>query len=334
MDLRITRAHRIYSDGRHNAFTGIARLGDRVFVTFRTAETHTSMDGAVKVIASQDMEHWDLVCTHEHPALDLRDPKVVALGGRLMVFFGGRHRDPGSASRHDRVSMVTASDDGRTFTEPQAVSGITAGHWLWHVVACNGALYGTAYHNYEAALFRSEDGMAWQKLTDFPVPAGEVFLDAAPDGTLWALLRNNSPGYGPVLCSSKPPYTSFGGMRRLVTKLSGPMLKRLQDGCVIVCRRWDAPGRRNLRSDVLWLRDGHDLRCITRLPSGGDTSYADWLDRTPGRAVISYYSSHEHRMDEPHDNDAVFRQDSAYTEHNTPADIFLADVSYPTGVTP
>ena len=44
--------------------------------------------------------------------------------------------------------------------------------------------------------------------------------------------------------------------------------------------------------------------------------------------MVSYYSSHEHKMDEPIENDEVFRRDGAHAEHTTPADIFLADVSY------
>jgi hypothetical protein len=110
------------------------------------------------------------------------------------------------------------------------------------------------------------------------------------------------------------------------------MLKRLDRGCVIVCRQWDQPndtlGRRNLRTDLFWLEDGQDIRRVRSLPSGGDTSYAGWLDTGTGRALLSYYSSHEHKMDEPHANDAAFARDNAHAEHSTPADIFLADVSH------
>ena len=110
--------------------------------------------------------------------------------------------------------------------------------------------------------------------------------------------------------------------------MQGPLIKRLAGGCVLVGRRWDLPGRRNLRIDVFWLEDGRDPCFVRSLPSGGDTSYAGWLDVGEGAAVISYYSSHEHKMDEPHANNAAFARDQAHAEHSTPADIFLADVSY------
>ncbi len=54
-ELRVTRARKIYSDGRHNAFTGMARLGERTFVTFRSAVNHLTLDGRIRVIASEDL---------------------------------------------------------------------------------------------------------------------------------------------------------------------------------------------------------------------------------------------------------------------------------------
>ena len=335
MDIRLIRARKIWSDGKHNAFTGIAEFAGRTFVTFRTGTTHASGDGAITVIASSDREIWDAVNITADPAMDLRDPKATVFDGKLMILFAGRDSNITPENRSHRISMVMASEDGETFAAPRAVTGLPDGHWLWHIVPHDGVLYGTVYHHnadnsFDVALYRSSDGFAWEHVADFPVGGGETYIDFDAQGTLWALIRCDSAGYGPtpVLCSAKPPYTQFGGVRRLVTKLNGPMLKRLDNGCVIICRRWDAP-RRNLRSDVLWLGDRCDLQDVTRLPSGGDTSYAGWIDVAPGRAVVSYYSSHEHKMDEPIENDAVFKKDAGHAEHNTPADIFLADFSYP-----
>jgi hypothetical protein len=81
---------------------------------------------------------------------------------------------------------------------------------------------------------------------------------------------------------------------------------------------------------LFWLGDGQDLRRLCTLPSGGDTSYASWLDLGAGRALLSYYSAHEHKMDEPHSNDGIFAAtwDEAYAEHSSGADIFLAEISY------
>jgi hypothetical protein len=321
-ELRVTRARKIYSDGCHNAFTGLARLGQQTFVTFRSAVNHMTLDGKIRIISSKDLETWQPVHVAEQPKTDFRDPKLVTFRGRLMCYFAAwRERRPKSPER-GAVSMVVQSTDGRTFAEPQVLQGVRPGAWLWHVAARGDVLYGTAYGGgaKAASLYRSSDGLQWDKLTDLPVPCNEVFLDFTADGVLWALARD-----GLALCRAEPPYKELTVVWRASMPQGGPLVKRLPTGCVIVTRQWDPPGRRNLRSEIFWLPDGGPLRSITRLPSGGDTSYAAWLDLSPGRAILSYYSSHEHKMDVPIGHQA---RDPAEAEHTTAADIFLADISY------
>jgi hypothetical protein len=326
MDIRVTRARRIFSDGKHNAFTGIASLAGRTFVGFRSGTTHMTLDGAVRVIASADMEAWDVVAEKRHPEFDLRDAKMVTFKDAVMVFFGARGKTG------LQQSMMCKSTEGTHFSDPVVLKGVPPKHWLWCACPCGDVLYGTAYGTdkgeYGVGLYRSGDGQAWEKVTDFPVTGNETFIDFDRAGVLWALVRDDHRGCIPTLCTAEPPYTKFRSVTRLPMRLQGPMLKRLDGGCVIACRQWEPPGRRNLRTDLFWLEDGHELRRIRSLPSGGDTSYAGWLDLGGGRAALSYYSSHEHKMDEPHANDAAFAKDGAHAEHSTPADIFLADISY------
>lgn len=325
MNIRLTRARRIYADGRHNAFTGITEAHGSTLVAFRSATNHLEADGIIKVIASADREAWDVVAEATLPDTDLRDPKLVTFGQKTMLFCGARGAD------RSLQSMAMTSTDGNAFGELVSLQGIRPGHWLWHVQPCGDKLLGAAYGRkdqaYAAALYASGDGITWEHLTDFPVLANEVFLDVDDKGVLRALARNDRDGGIPALCTAEPPYTQFQSIQPLPMRLQGPMLKRLGDGCVIICRQWDKPGRRRLRTDIFWLQDGHDIRYVDTLPSGGDTSYAGWLDTGQGRAVVSYYSSHEHKMDEPHDRDGT-SQDPAAAEHSTGADIFLADISY------
>ena len=332
-ELRVTRARKIYSDGRHNAFTGMARLGDQFFVTFRSAVDHLSPDGKIRVIASEDRDDWQSVHLVGRPNTDLRDPKLATFRGNLLCYFAAVPVVDGKRQGDGRISMVVRSSDGRTFEEPQALQGISQGAWLWHAAPQGDMLYGTAYwhsegRRYDAALYQSSDGIRWEKIADFPTPSSEVYLDFDADGTLWALVRNQFPTNELVLCRAQPPYTELEVHKRMPTAVGGPMVKRLPVGCVMITRRWDPPGRRNLRSEVLWLPDDGQLQSITRLPSGGDTSYATWVDLAPGRGIVSYYSSHEHKMDEPIDRADLLRNDGAHAEHSTPADVFLADISY------
>ena len=41
-----------------------------------------------------------------------------------------------------------------------------------------------------------------------------------------------------------------------------------------------------------WLVDDR-LHAFAELPSGGDNSYPGFVELAPGRALVSYYSSHE-----------------------------------------
>ena len=325
MELRVTRARRVYSDGKHNAFTGITRLGERVFICFRSGLTHVSYDGVIKVIASEDREKWSVVTEKAREATDLRDPKLATFKEQVLLYCGGRSE--GSPLR----SFVATSTGGRTFGDLTPLEGIPEGHWLWSVKPCGEKLYGAAYTSGETAcqvaLYCSGDGVRWEKVTDFPVPGNEAALDFDLQGRLWALVRDDRQGCLPTLCAAAPPYAAFASVVRPPVRLQGPMLKRLEGACVIAGRRWDNPGRRNLRTDLFLWEDGHDLAFVRSLPSGGDTSYAGWLDLGPGRGLISYYSSHEHKMDLSWE-DEQSKEDVAHAEHSTGADIFLADVSY------
>lgn len=327
MELRVTRARRIFSDGTHNAFTGIVRWGEQVLVSFRSGRTHVTFDGVIRVIAAEASRTgcWPLVTEKALPGWDLRDPKLAVFRDQVLLFCGAR------SETEPLRSYVCVSADGAAFGDLQPLAGLPAGYWLWAMKPCGDRLYGTAYRKadglYQVGLVVTDDGVNWEPVADFPVPGNEVGLDFDASGKLWALVREDSHGCVPALCTAEPPYTTFQNVTRLPVRLQGPMLKRLEGACVIAGRRWDNPGRRNLRTDLFLLEDGHDLTCVRSLPSGGDTSYAGWLDVAPGRALVSYYSSHEHKMDIGWvEEDAS--SNTAAAEHSTAADIFLADVQY------
>ena len=328
MELRVTRARKIFGDGRHNAFTGIASFGGKILVAFRSATTHVSGDGRTRVIASADCENWEVVADKGIEGKDLRDPKLVVFKDTLFAYFANcRPEEP-------RASQCFRSSDGVRFDDGGFLKGVPEGRWLWFARPFGDILYGVAYQTggreYGVDLYASEDGLTWRKVADFPVQGGnEVSFDFDDEGLLYALVRTDHRGCIPTLCVAEPPYIEFKEVTRLPMRLQGPMIKRLKGGCVIVCRQWDLPGRRNLRTDLFWLGDGEEITRVRSLPSGGDTSYAGWLDVGGGAALLSYYSSHEHKMDEPHERNRVFIKDEANAEHTTPADIFLADISYP-----
>lgn len=175
-------------------------------------------------------------------------------------------------------------------------------------------------------LFSSKDGFSFSFLCQAPVPANETSIDFDNDGTMYALLRNDLNGSIPFLAKSKPPYNDFFSFEALPIVLHGPRIKRLDGACVIIGRNWDEPGRRNLRTDIHILEDNRVLKFIRSLPSGGDTSYASWLDYGNNKALVSYYSAHEYCMDYPIGEERS--DDPAAPEHNTNSNIYLAYINY------
>ena len=334
IDFRVTRARKVYSDGLHNAFTGMTRFDERVFICFRSSEDHVAPGGGIRVIASDDLDDWETAHFVSEPTLDYRDPKLVCFDGELRVYFAGVPFRDGRPDSARRASMVVRSKDGQHFGKPEPLTGLPKGVWLWHVASHDGLLYGTGYSRaknglYLGTLFRSNDGIAWERLVEIPSPGNETFLDFDKNGILWLLVRRQDQGNVLVLCRAQAPYETITIERQMPMALGGPFVKRLEHGWIIITRQWDPPGRRNLRTEIFWLADGAERpRSITRLPSGGDTSYAACLDVSPGRAIVSYYSSHEHKMDEAVQDDHLFKKDAAHAEHSTAADIFLANVSY------
>ncbi len=332
-ELRVTRASKIFSDGRHNAFTSIARFGGVTYIAFRSATTHLAFDGKIVILRSQDNSTWSVAARIGDSPLDFRDPRLIVFKGRLHLYFFARNPE------NKIIPFLTTSVDGIAYDTPRQLEQIPL---VWGLTQFDGLLYGSSYEMMEnvfrPALYSSSDGETWEKKFTFPFMGTETAIDFDENGTLWALVRDSCYGCIPTLCSLNRPYVSLPTMKLLTLdlvkglsiRIQGPMLKRLDGACVIVARRWDGGmnQRRNLRSDVFMIEDGQDIRFVCTLPSGGDTSYASWLSQKQGHALVSYYSSHEHKMDESFETEAQFREDPAHAEHSTAADIFLAEFSF------
>ena len=328
MELRVTKVSRIHSDGKHNAFTSITRFKDYVYVCFRSAATHLSFDGVVTVIRSKDMLCWETVAVLSYECDgEFRDPAIIVKDDKLFLYAGVRYENT-----NNRTSMVYVSNDGIIFMPENLHGGKIENLFVWDVKEYKGSVYATAYKHYvddkklRAWLFKSNDGIVFECLAEYPINAGEVSIDIDEDGTMYSLIRDDYNGSVPSLMKSRFPYNDFISCRALPMILHGPMIKRLRNASVIIGRNWDEPGRRNLRTDIHILQDNNVLRFVRSLPSGGDTSYASWLDYGKGSALVSYYSAHEYCMDSPVGESVD--NDPAAPEHNSGADIYLAYISY------
>lgn len=333
-EIRPLRVRKIYSDGQHNAFTSITAFGDDIFLAFRSGTTHIAFDGKIRILRSSDRgENWETSALIGMDGCDLRDPKLIEFDGKLHLYTFSRQPGGIFASWH------YVSKDGKEFGRAEKIDTVPL---IWGLAKFGDKLYCTGYRrvseaNSAAMLYASPDGSRWEQLLQFPFFGTETAIDFDPAGYLYAFVRDSTYGCGciPTVCRLEPPYTRMPELNRqtmdlvraLPLRMVGPMLKRFNGASLLVGRCWDGgiTVKRNIRTEVYILEDHDDPRHCFVLPSGGDTSYASYLELRPGRALLSYYSSHEHKTALPLDETA---EKVPAAEHSTAADIFLADLSH------
>jgi hypothetical protein len=179
----------------------------------------------------------------------------------------------------------------------------TYGHYVWRAAAHGGRAYLCARRKrhfaktetrterdplVESAMLVSDDGLVWRKAALFQEQYGDetafLFQD---DGAVLAVARSGG-GRDAQVCRSLPPYETW---RRtdLDRYLGGPLLARWGDRYLVGGR--DTTSGKPVTT-LYWLIDDRLHECA-RLPSGGDNSYPGFVELGQGRALLSYYSSHE-----------------------------------------
>ena len=95
-------------------------------------------------------------------------------------------------------------------------------------------------------------------------------------------------GRNAQVCRSRPPYQQWQ-RQDLDRSIGGPLLTKWHGHYVVGGRK---TGRGKATTALWWLIDDH-LYELANLPSGGDNSYPGFIELSPKKAVVSWYSSHE-----------------------------------------
>ena len=140
----------------------------------------------------------------------------------------------------------------------------------------------------ESALLESDDGLIWRRSGFFRERYGnETAFLFEPGGAILAVARGSGRANALVLRSS-PPYRQWE-RKELGRQIGGPLVVKW-DG------RYLVGGRKSLgggpRTTLYWLANDA-LEEFAELPSAGDNSYPGFLELSPTRALVSYYSTHE-----------------------------------------
>jgi len=307
--IQVISVRRIFHNGEHNAFTDLCRFQGQLYLTFRSCPDGHMVHptSSIIVLSSEDGNQWRQVHRFQVPKRDTRDPHFLIFRDQLFVYTGTWYcgdRSPKAGeyeydlNRH--LGYAAWTSNGRRWDGPAMLEG-TYGHYIWRAAAYGGKAYlcGRRKHEFaetqparsyphaivESAMLESDDGLIWKKAALFKEHDGDetAFL-FEPDGSVLAVVRGNPS----QLCRSRPPYQQWQ-RKDLGRFIGGPLLARWGD-------RYLVGGRKTLggkpTTALYWLLSD-ELREVAELPSAGDNSYPGFIELSPTRALVSYYSSHE-----------------------------------------
>jgi hypothetical protein len=305
--VEVQNVRRVFHNGEHNAFTDLVRFRDRYYLTFRSCPDGHMVHPTASIIimVSDDLNSWQQVHRFRVEKRDTRDPHFLVFKDRLFVYTGTWYSGETTLPRSDydlnkHLGYAAWSDDGAKWQSPIMLEG-TFGHYIWRATTYGGKAYlcGRRKHQFdvrprgegpevESAMLESDDGLVWRTRTLFQEVRGdETAFRFDAKGDILAIGRRG--GDKAQILRSRPPYTQWD-RRDLDRYIGGPLLTRWGD-------RWVVGGRNNTdgrgpKTVMCWLV-GDDLHQFAELPSGGDNSYPGFLELSPTRAVMSWYSSHE-----------------------------------------
>jgi hypothetical protein len=304
-EVHVSNIRRVFHNGEHNAFTDLTRFGDRFYLTFRSCPDGHPVHptSSIIVLESGDAQTWKPVHRFRVPKRDTRDPHFLVFQDRLFVYTGTWYcgdSSPEVYEMNQHLGYAATSADGRTWSEPIMLEG-TYGHYIWRAAAHDGAAYlcGRRKREFidaprsdrsvvESAMLESDDGLIWRKRALFQTTQGnETAFLFEPDGSVLAVARLT--GNNALLCRSKPPYTEWH-RTDLHRYIGGPLVAKWGNRYLVGGRK--TAGGKGPRTALYWLVD-EELHELAELPSGGDNSYPGFVEFSPTRALVSWYSSHE-----------------------------------------
>ncbi|MBI1354954.1 MAG: hypothetical protein GC160_11455 [Acidobacteria bacterium] len=307
--LKVVSVRQVFHNGEHNAFTDMVLFRGRMYLTFRTCpEGHMLFPSSrILVLESVDGKDWRQVHEFSVPDRDVRDPHFLVFQGKLFVYSGTWYtgkKAPENRDMNEMLGFAAWSSDGQDWHGPEMLEG-TYGHYVWRAAAYDGKAWLCARRKHlfekfekhpdsgpsvEAALMASDDGLIFHKVGLFQETGGnETAFLFEKDGAVLAVARGGDRGNA-ELCQARPPYEAFR-RRDLGRYLGGPMLARWGDRYLVAGRRM-TDGKDPVTA-LYWLDpDKAELTEIATLPSGGDNSYPGFVEISPTRGLLSYYSSH------------------------------------------
>ena len=217
---------KIFSDGRHNAFTDMEYWKEHYYVAFRNGNGHArpglpEIQGKIFIIRSGNLKDWE-ICGKLSTDGDDRDPALLDLGNELGVYFvtvypedrnqkiiyeGGLGEKPTAVQ-----SYMAFTSDGVAWSEPEPVHDYN--YVFWQVERfeniCYAASWGYAANQGSLKIVRSPDGRDWETIStiqpgSFPNETGLWITD---DRKMHLVTREKTKEMS-YLSQSLPPYKEW-----------------------------------------------------------------------------------------------------------------------------
>ncbi len=305
--VRVYNVRRVFHNGEHNAFTDLIRFKGKFYLTFRSCPDGHMVHptASIIILSSADAKEWKQMHRFRVQKRDTRDPHFLVFKDTLFVYTGTWYSGETSLKYEDydlnkHLGYAAWSEDGAKWRSPIMLEG-TFGHYIWRANTFDGKAYlcGRRKKNFaiaprgegsivESAMLESEDGLIWRTRALFQEVRGdEIAFQFEADGGVIAIGRRGRDKA--QLLRSERPYTQWE-RKDLDRYIGGPLLTRW-DGRYIVGGR-KTVGDRGPKTSMCWLVNDQ-LHEFAELPSGGDNSYPGFVELSPNRAIMSWYSSHE-----------------------------------------
>ncbi len=279
---------KVFSNGRHNAFTAMRRFKGGLYLAFRAGDSHNSPTADVLVLTSKDGKEWRQAHVFDL-AKDDRDPQMVATDERLCLYVPAMN----GKELHTWLQHTT---DGITWSQPVKI--YQPQFILWKPVIHDGIYYAAAHKKDETSggkgrevhLVRSANGVKWEKVSTIRAGNWEsettLFFDGRHHATAFLRQKYGSPQA--QILESDPPYTVWSARDAGVRHFSGHSVHSFQGATYLLSRTMAG---KETGSMIYTFADGR-LAPWCQLPSGGDCAYLEAVEDGPNM-LVSYYSTHE-----------------------------------------
>ena len=308
-NVTVSNLRRAFHNGEHNAFTDLCRFNGLIYLAFRSCpEGHMVHPSAYTMImcSRDEGKTWQEVRRFSVKDRDTRDPHFLVFRGRLFVYTGTWYSGPTTIEPKDydmnkMLGFAVWSDDGARWSSPVMLDG-TFGYYIWRAASFGDKAYlcGRRKPGFDigpkgegdkvqSVMLESDDGLVWKKRAFFTETAGDetAFL-FEKSGDVLAIGRHGGRKNAQLL-RSKPPYADWD-RKFLEWPVGGPLVVKWGDNTIVGGRQ--STKEKGEKTVLYWLV-GDALQQFAEFPSGGDCSYPGFVELSPTRALVSYYSSHE-----------------------------------------